>query len=213
MRINFIKLVVNFFGAKMRALDVLTFYIITIGLVSGAPSTSITRIVGGDVASEGQFPYQISLRQYQIWWGDNGMITGYFHICGGSLLSEQWSITAAHCTRPFQLEDLAIAVGANHIKDDGVEYALQRIIMHPNSADKLNDISLLRTKKRIEFNNRVQPIAISRGHVTGNLSAVVSGWGKRQKDVSTCFELYLVYQFVYVSIGLGFNRVRNHPRC
>lgn len=193
----------------MRTLDVFIVFLITTGLISGAPSKHNTRIVGGDVASEGQFPYQVSLRQYQIWWGDNGMISGFFHICGGCLLSEQWAITAAHCTRPFQLEDLAIVVGAHHIEDDGDEYRLKRIVAHPDSADKLNDISLLQTNRIIEFSERVQPIVISRKYIEGDLPAVVSGWGKREKEVSACFELCFLNLLIVCCVC----RTTIRPRC
>lgn len=43
------------------------------------------RIVGGNSASEGQFPHQVLLRI-----GNNGM-------CGGSIISENYVVTAAHC--------------------------------------------------------------------------------------------------------------------
>lgn len=43
------------------------------------------RVVGGDRADEGQFPYVISLRR-----GDD-------HMCGGSIINEYWILTAAHC--------------------------------------------------------------------------------------------------------------------
>lgn len=43
------------------------------------------RIVGGSNANNGQFPHQISLR------------IGESHICGGSIISQNYVVTAAHC--------------------------------------------------------------------------------------------------------------------
>uniref|UniRef100_A0AAR2LHR6 Peptidase S1 domain-containing protein n=1 Tax=Pygocentrus nattereri TaxID=42514 RepID=A0AAR2LHR6_PYGNA len=44
-----------------------------------------SRIVGGNVAVPGQHPWQVSL-QYQNQ-----------YLCGGSLITHQWIVTAAHC--------------------------------------------------------------------------------------------------------------------
>lgn len=44
------------------------------------------RIVGGELVSIKSFPYQVSL-QYR----NN-------HMCGGSIISEKFILTAAHCT-------------------------------------------------------------------------------------------------------------------
>jgi len=49
------------------------------------------RIVGGEVAPYGQWPWQVSLRQYK-----NGQ---YRHKCGAALLTHEWIITAAHCVK------------------------------------------------------------------------------------------------------------------
>lgn len=49
-----------------------------------------TKIVGGQKASEGQFPYQISLKRSS--WGG-----GFSHSCGGSILDANTILTAAHC--------------------------------------------------------------------------------------------------------------------
>lgn len=54
-------------------------------------------IIGGTMASIFEFPYQLSLRQSQT------------HICGASIISAQFAVTAAHCldsdVRPYAVSN------------------------------------------------------------------------------------------------------------
>lgn len=61
------------------------------------------RIVGGRDAEINQFPYQISLRLYNQ------------HICGGSIISKNYIITAAHCVSTFSGNSLRKFVHTNKI--------------------------------------------------------------------------------------------------
>jgi secreted trypsin-like serine protease len=51
--------------------------------------TEKTRIIGGTYAKNDEFPWQVLLK------GSSGWQTKWS--CGGSLISDQWILTAAHC--------------------------------------------------------------------------------------------------------------------
>lgn len=135
------------------------------------------RIVGGKTAKPGQFPYMVSLREREQ---VNGTSI-WQHSCGGSILDNRWIISAAHCTQPefLNTSNLRIVIGAHHIQNDGQIHRLDRIVIHPAyiASDFRNDISLLRTKKKMLFNDLFKAISLRGQIVGGGVVSILAGWG------------------------------------
>ncbi|XP_005183423.1 brachyurin [Musca domestica] len=151
------------------------------------------RITNGELAKAGQFPYQVGL---SLVFGNQGAW------CGGTLISDRWILTAAHCTDGA--DGVTVYLGAIDIKDDH-EKGQQRIytsksniIVHehwdPNTLS--NDISLIKLPVVIEFNERIQPAALPKmdGHYSTYEGDMVwaSGWGK-DSDAATSVSPLLRY--------------------
>lgn len=123
--------------------------------------------MGGENGTLGQFPFQVSLRNPRN-----------RHFCGGSILSERWVITAAHCAVGQNVSDIIVAVGTIQIKE-GVIYELDQIFVHEkyDSSTIQNDVSVLKTAKEIVFNANARPIAIRSTYTNEAEVATASGWG------------------------------------
>ncbi|KAK2832949.1 hypothetical protein Q5P01_016838 [Channa striata] len=146
-------------------------------------ATFNTRIVGGQEASPGSWPWQVSLQR-----------PGY-HFCGGSLINDQWVLTAAHCfdssISSNSTADLRVYLGRqSHTRPNPNEVSLTvtQIISHPkyNSVTFENDICLLQLSSPVTFTSYIQPVCLAASGSTffNGTDAWVTGWGNIATNVS-----------------------------
>jgi len=97
---------------------------------------SLARIVGGEEADQGTWGWAVSL-----FISDN---QGKY-LCGGSIISSSWIITAAHCLEGIVPSNILVYAGSNTRWSGTQSRTVSRIIVHSdfNSDDFVNDIGLL----------------------------------------------------------------------
>lgn len=132
------------------------------------------RIINGQDAQKGQFPHMVSLR---------GKVRPV-HVCGASILSSRFLLTAAHCCQaPHSSPDSMIAyIGAIRLTEGGYSIDLDTITAHKGFNDTFGrfDVAVIRTATEIIFNDLIQPIALPKVDLPEDRSiqVVLSGWGK-----------------------------------
>lgn len=128
------------------------------------------RIVGGFLIDISQVPWQVSLQ------------TSGRHFCGGSIISDKWLLTAAHCTNAVpQARSYTVRIGSSENNQGGTLHKVKRIIQHKQFSSRTVDFdfSLLELTQPIQFNETAQPIALPgvQDRVKDNTTCLVSGWG------------------------------------
>lgn len=129
------------------------------------------RIVNGQNATRGQFPYQVSLR----------LVNGN-HFCSGAILNNRWVITTGVCM-VGRSPPIILVFAAVHLRSgpDGMPYIVDRIKMHNqfNPARWINDVALIRTAHPFIFIiPLIRAIALPRTDTTAaGVPLTVSGWG------------------------------------
>ncbi|KAH0624897.1 hypothetical protein JD844_032792 [Phrynosoma platyrhinos] len=135
-----------------------------------------TKIVGGSDAQEGAWPWVISL-------DFNARPT-----CGGSLVSNEWLVSAAHCVygrnlKPSQWKAvLGMHNNLNLSNPQTVIREIDEIIINPhyNKRTKDSDIALIHLQFRVNYTDYIQPICFPEKNKTffPGTNCFIAGWGK-----------------------------------
>ncbi|KAK2517199.1 Acr, partial [Columba guinea] len=148
----------------------------TCGLRTRA-SYGSTRVVGGTDAQPGAWPWIVSVQE--LW------EQGAAHKCGGSLISSQWVLTAAHCFVTVRTDAMwRVVAGATQLSRLGPEAQVRhvrRVLSHKyyDYGTQENDIALVELDHPIQCNDYIQLACVADAtvRVSELTSCYVSGWG------------------------------------
>ncbi|KAM6429105.1 transmembrane protease serine 11E-like [Rhynochetos jubatus] len=138
--------------------------------------TGVERIIGGQRARDGEWPWQASIQ-----------LDGT-HRCGASVISNTWLVTAAHCFRGGRDPRRWTASFGILLRPPKQKKFIRRIIIHERYSnfvhDHQYDVAVVELASAIEFTSDVHSVCLPEAsHVfPENTTCFVTGWGALEND-------------------------------
>ncbi|XP_026994987.2 chymotrypsinogen A-like [Tachysurus fulvidraco] len=130
------------------------------------------KIVGGQNAALGSWPWQVIVQSANT-------------LCGGSLISQNWVLTAAHCLKmngiPFTARQITVS---RRLENGTVMKTINaiKLIIHEGYNDDtlVNDIALVQLSSSVQFNDYFRPVclAASTSSFPTGTNVWATGWGR-----------------------------------
>jgi len=167
------------------------------------------KIVGGSEATPHSFPWMAALFFDDAWF------------CGGTLISDEWILTAAHCTTDGHT--VRVMLGAHDVRaasEEGrIELVSTSLHTHENYNPIVlhNDLALIKLPQKVEFSDIIKPVCLpsysEEDERWDHQMAEASGWGKPSDaadSISPTLNHVIVDTITNLICALQFPTIINH---
>jgi len=153
------------------------------------------KIIEGKLAEIGEFPHMVALGYMKD--GVNDIA----YDCAGSLISEQYVLTAGHCVKTRTRLPVVARMGRNNIKklealdNEGSDIDIANVTLHGSyrQASSYNDIALIRLKEPVTESVYLHPACLYTkiDDLDETLNLTITGWGTTNVQTRTTSDALL----------------------
>ncbi|CAK8696797.1 unnamed protein product [Clavelina lepadiformis] len=146
--------------------------------------TLSSRILGGFVAVDRQWPWVVYIYEKDINGDTSNQTLLKNGLCGGTLLNDEWILTAAHCFTTIDPALYGVVLGEHTITETSgreIRRDVEELIIFVeyNQITFDNDVALIKVSRPITFNQNIRPscLALPETLLSPATICTILGWG------------------------------------